>query len=130
MGNLEELSSLFAKQLQASLDEIKKDARVEGGGLRHGVPEWRVSYVHDHLLRFLIFTLETEAPDSVRLRSYAAATDQEGGWAYRDVGSGVFPVSVVHELMLKDLVAGVLQQARVFANLIKEDELRRPQLVF
>lgn len=128
MNNLEELSSLFAKQLHASLDQIKKDARVEGGGLRHGVPEWRVSYFHDHLLRILIFALELEDGDTVRLRSYVAATNQEGSWAYRGVGSGAYPVSVVRELILKDLVAAVLDQARVFANLIKEDELRRPHL--
>lgn len=122
---LGEITRLFDGALRHALDDYLKVYDIHGGGLRHGVSEWHISYERDGLSRLLIFALEGAANTDLRIRTHVAATDEEGRWAQRDVGSQSIPRPVAQEMLASPhTVAFIVEQARSTAEAISEAELK------
>lgn len=118
-------AKVFEEALRRTLEDVLKGFALHGGGLRHGIPEWQVSYEHDGLRRLLIFSLESASASDVRIRSHVAATDDKGDWAQRDVGSQSIPWPVAQEMLAsQNTVRYLVEQAREFANAIEAADLR------
>lgn len=122
MDTLRRVSDGFGRAVQQLFEQQSKDFALEGGGLRHGSPEWHVAYRHEGLLRLIVFALEGERSGDVRLRVHAAATDEHGGWVHRDLGSTVLERVRAERLEPHD-VEQVVEQARSLANSFSVDDV-------
>ena len=109
--------------LRASLSEIKQEYRISGGGLRHGSPEWHVSYDFEGLLRLLVFHLDELASQGVTMRVHVAATNGKGWWAQRDLGSWSMPASLAGEVLSRPL-RPLVEQTVLVANSLSKRDLR------
>jgi hypothetical protein len=97
-------------------------ASVQGGGLRHGAPEWHVTYRHEGLFRLLVFNVEEDDFGDLRLWVHVGATDEEGGWAQRDLGRAILHRSTSKYIQSRDLEP-LVAQARELADSFSQDDL-------
>lgn len=119
------LAESFERALQHALVGHLQKYDLYGGGLRHGTLEWHVSYEHEDLSRLLIFSLESASDADLTIRSHVAATDGEGHWAQRDVGSQAIPKTVAYEMLTSaETLNFLVHQARSFADAFSETDLR------
>jgi hypothetical protein len=119
---IRELSSYLGEQLRDELHELGKDATVAGGGLRHGEAEWQIRYFWHGLARFLFFSIHEVGQHLLSIEARAAATDEEGRWAYVPVGSTTLPEEIVSDNM-RPLIRSLLGQGRAIVNLLNVDDL-------
>lgn len=124
LEHLQELSSRFGDELRRAFSELEKEVYIAGGGLRHGDVEWQVRYHYgDGLERFIFFTIDQPADRFIHLLTRAAASDEEGRWAYLPVGSVTIPEEIVKQ-QLDRIVRSFVEQGRTLANMLRREDVR------
>lgn len=123
MDEMQDLSDQFGQALEELTEVHMEAASVEGGGLRHGAPEWHITYRQHGLFRLIVFNVEEDNFGDLRLRVHVGATDEEGGWAQHDLGS-----TILHRHRFKHIDSGdlkpLVEQAQQLADSFSEDDLK------
>lgn len=123
MDELRDLSDRLGRALEEVLEAHEARFSVEGGGLRHGSPEWHMTYRYGDLFRLIVFSLESDDSGDTRLRVHVGATDEQGAWAQRDLGSMVLGTAITKHVVSGDLEP-IVEQAQQKAESLSQNDLK------